>query len=164
MARPISYNELIAAIKAAADEVSGLGSFDLLPGGASPWSRNGGVPTFHWWAEVIQAKQRITTIPGSERTMSARKEYSVLVEGWYPVVTPKNSQATWDAGIDALLTKLERKRFPARPIPVMFERGQLVENSQQMKASLHQGDTTILCHHCRFFLTYSQEYEFTTVD
>jgi hypothetical protein len=164
MARPVSYNAVITAIQTAANEISGIGTFDLNPGGPSPWIRNGGQPTFHWWAEVLKSTQKLVGIPGAARALNCQKTYLVMVEGWYPVIAKANSISTWDAKFEQLVDKLETKRFLGMNVGIMLENLTIVLDGQAMKTSLHQGDQPMLCHHGVITLKYVQEYEFTTVD
>lgn len=164
MAKPFSYNDIIGGIKAAMDTVPEIGLVDLTPGGASPWTKNGGKPDYHWWAEVFKTSQKITTIPGSTGTMCARKTTLVIVEGWFPVISAMDSHQAWRNKLDQVMSILETKRFLGMHRGLILELGPVIAaDGEAMKTSLHQGDIAMLCHYAKIALKYSQEYQFTSV-
>lgn len=147
------------------ESVTDSGTVEINPGGPSPWTSNGGVPEFHWMIDFARTAQKITSIPGSAGTMHAQRDVVVIIEGWYPVIKQDNSFDDWRDMLDAVMTKLETKRFLGLTTGVMLISGPTIaEDTQAIKQSMHQGDLGMMCHFCRIICKYSQEFSFTTVD
>lgn len=136
--------------------------FDAVPGGPSPWliQRR---PMGHWWGEIVSSRTRQIGNPGRAGRINVRQTYLVIIEGWYPKSAELNSDATWREMLDAVVLALEENRSLGLEL-VLEEGPRVVQDTEALKSSLHQGDQPTMCHYAKIAVRYSDEYEIQTVD
>lgn len=160
MAEPLSTNDLLREIQSIVETQSGEHDLvDIQAGGVSPWVA-AQAPCFHWWLDIARLEQKLTTIPGSQNRLTARREWTVVLEGWYPASVQLNSATTWRDKLDAVVMALEKKKVVARAA-IQEQMPQVVKDGFARKTSLSQGDQSCICHFGRVRLRFAQEFEYT---